>query len=172
MDAEYKNHVIKFADKEETKQIRWLQNALSTDAARPQLTCIRVENGHTVATDGFRMHIIETPATLADYQDKNLHPDSKKIAVNPRPEEFCEYPQKFPEWQQIRDPLDKKEPVFKIAMSPKLLADLVGMTDSDTVVLTFFGSHDPVLVKAPQDSDNGNEAVIMPKLVDETKLYK
>lgn len=157
-------HIIKPTDKEETQVLRWLQSACeSPKKYRPNnaLKGLRVENGVTVGTDGHRLHIAPTPESLEDYQDKTLIPESK-ITITPKPQEFTEDEDKYPDWKVIMDQIDNKEVVLKIGMNKKYLADLANMPGDDLVILTFTDPKQPVKITK---QDNESMAVIMPMFI-------
>ena len=169
MNAEnnqYESHIITLADKEEARAVKWLQSATSKDAARPILTTIYVKNGRTVTADGFRIHSINTPETLKEFEGKNLHPDSK-IAVNPRPEPFCEYPGNFPDCDQIKQLAEKSKPIVKIGLNKKFLADLADMPtgSNNMIILTITDPNKPVVITT-REEDYQAEVILMPMRID------
>ena len=152
--------IIKFKDKETARTMRWLQKAASNDKSRPILNCIRVENGQTVATDGFRLHVVPTPEEYRELEGKNIKP-LDTLTVTPKPVEYeIEEELTYPDWQLIRKPLDKRVTVT-MCIKQDYLADLKDMpTENGRLFISFKpGSNEPILVTTDIP---GVEAVIMP----------
>ena len=151
---------IKFKDKQETRAMRFVQDACGDDS-RPILSSIRVENGKTVAADGYRLHIAPTPETLKDHVGKQLKPE-RRIRVTPQPEEFEEVEGTFPDWKAIDDWKEDDDVVVKIALNQNFLADLKDMPSrSDGIVLEIRGPEKPVVI-TPLDGPEGYRAILMP----------
>ena len=157
---------IKFKNKQETRAMRFVQDACSTDPSRPILTSIRIENGKTIAADGYRLHIAPTPETLKEYEGKQLKPE-RRIRVNPQPEEFEEVEGTFPDWQQI---VPDRLPVYRIALDKNFLADLGNMpSDSDVLILEFGSPNHPVMAYTNSQGEE-YQALIMPMHIDKTSF--
>ena len=151
--------IIKLKDKETSRTVRWLSKALSKDKSRPILNCIRVEGDKTVAADGFRMHIIPTPEDYQELEGKTIEP-LNNITVTPNPVEYREDDGNFPDWNMIREPLNKRSTVT-FAVNQNLLADLKDMPAENGRLFISIepGKLSPILVNTDVP---GVEAVIMP----------
>jgi len=148
-------NTFKLESKEECKEVKWCQIAASKDQARPILNGLFIDSKKTIGCDGFRIHSIETPAALYDYDDKVIKPVST-ITVKPQIQEIEEVPGTFPDYKII---IPTDEPVFKIAIDKKLLADLKTMPGNKAVVLSFTAANRPVKVTCP---GSDAMAIIMP----------
>jgi len=152
---------IKFKNTDETRAVRFVQNACETIERRPILGSIRVENDKIVASDGWRLHIAPTPETLKEYADKQLKPE-RRIRVTPQPEEFEEVEGTFPAWREIDNRANAEEVVVRIALNKDFLADLKDMpSNSDGVVFEIRGEEKPVVI-TPLDGPKGYRAILMP----------
>ena len=65
--------ILAVGQPDDAKTLKWLALAAATDANRPTLTALCVRNGLTATTDGFRLHVAPTPATLAELDEALMH---------------------------------------------------------------------------------------------------
>jgi hypothetical protein len=70
--------IMAVGDPADAKTLRWLALGTSTDETRPTLTGLCVRNGITASTDGFRLHVAPTPATLEALQGEIVRPQAGK----------------------------------------------------------------------------------------------
>ena len=68
--------ILALGQPDDAKTLRWLALGTSPDEARPTLTGLKVSNGLTAATDGFRLHVAPTPATLDGLQGEIVRPQA------------------------------------------------------------------------------------------------
>lgn len=158
-------NTFKLESKEECKEVKWCQLAASKDQARQVLTGLFVDSKKTVAADGFRMHVIETPAALYDYDDQVIK--SNTVTVNPQIQEVEVIEGTFPDYTQI---VPTDEPVLSIGINKKYLADLKTMPGDEMIILHITDPKHPVKITCP---GSDAVAVIMPMhLPDYTKIDK
>ena len=147
-------YTFKLDSKEQCKAVKWVQLAASKDKARAILNGLYINNGETAASDGFRMHIIETPDALTQFTSKVIQPVST-VTVTPQIQEVTEIEGTFPDYNQI---VPTKEPVFQIRINPAYLAGLKDMPgEEEGVLLSFTAHNEPVKV-----TKGDSVAVIMP----------
>lgn len=133
-----------------------------------------------VATDGRIMAIVpvhpdEGAESLADHEfglispaalthGRRLAKESGMVEMNPNgsiafldgsslPRPTQENAGTFPQWQVVRDSALEPKTVFKVALSPALLLDLVTAmgTDGTSVTLDFSGPESPIRVRITND---------------------
>ena len=149
---------IKLKDINERRAMRWVQQAASTDYTRERLTGMYVDNGRTIAVDGFCMFIAPTPLEYLDHQGKIIRPE-KRIPVSPKELEYDEVDATYPDYEYV---VPKGEPTFQIAISRKFLGKLADMpADDDKLILSFTSDTAPMLVKSIKDGQEYT-AVVMP----------
>ena len=153
-------HTIKLSSKEDSQAVKWVSLARSKESQI--LNTLRIDNNTLISCDGHRIHKIETPETLQEYNQKSLKP-LQNIPVSPQPIEFEEIEGNYPDWQAIIESAEDKEIVFQIAVNKKLLADLAKMPtgQTDRIILQFTNKHKPIKIIAPDSYDKA-EAFIMP----------
>ena len=146
---------------EENRRLRWLYKAASKDkAARPILTGLHVTNGAIVATDGYRLQAIETPAALREMDGQTVTPDG----LTAKAEEVTFAPvdtdQQFPDYSVL---MPKHDPILEIAVNGKMLREaLEGMTGESSVLLRFWSPTSPLEVHGKATDESRTYALIMP----------
>lgn len=70
--------ILAIGQPEDAKTLRWLALGASPDETRPTLTGLKVTNGLTASTDGVRLHVAPTPATLEALQGEIVRPQAGK----------------------------------------------------------------------------------------------
>lgn len=154
-------------DQEETRDLRFIQRALSRDVARPVLNGMVIdrEREKVAAADGFRIHETDIPSCLANVDSierEENKPDTlvkplNTIAVSPRVEEFEVFAGKFPSYHLI---FPDTPPKFQIAVDPKLLKDALEIPNEGMVILSFWKNTGPFMVTG--NDQDGPRALLMP----------
>ncbi len=165
-------HIIKLDNKEDSRAVKWVSLAMSGKKT-PILGTILIDDNDTVACDRARIHRIETPAILKEYNQKALKPLST-IPANPQPVEYEEIDAgDQPDWKVIESQVADKEVVFLIAVDKNLLADLSKMPtgSSNRIILSFIDKDSPIKITAPEGYDKA-EALIMPMQLKNWKEIK
>ena len=153
------SRIVKLNSKDESKRVRWLQKA--TDKDREMLSGIHVNNGSTVATDGYKLFASTTPAGFESPDPVTLHIDS--LPASGTIAEVSTIEERFVSYADI---LPKAEPVFEIHIDARLLSDALaactGRDLTDRIVrLVFHGDFAPMEMFGRM-SDNPVYALIMP----------
>lgn len=155
----------------ENRRLRWLLKAASKTKdsdgkpKRPILSGLHVMEKAAVATDGFRLHAIESFYELSvqglegqTVTPADLTARSETVDLEPVDADG----QRFPNFRAI---MPKGEPTFEIAVSAKLLREaLEGMPGdaASSVTLRFYGPHTPLEVHGKAADESACYALIMP----------
>jgi len=163
-----------------TKDQRAVANAATKEEIRPVLHCVHIRKGLIEATDGFLLvqkkieYEGEEKILLDTESVKRLkdHRVTKRVVFSSTDGKRFEVLGQdvtvltgqsgtFPDLDKL---IPSGEPVFKIALSRKLLKKLISaLDDSDVPVrFKFYGEHSPVKVEIPTED---TLAVLMPKEV-------
>ena len=128
--------IVKLADRGETKRLRWLAKATSKEESRPVLQTIHVNNGTSVATDGYRLFATTTPVALA--QDALVAESSMtRIESLPATSTIAQvssvHEGRYPEYTAI---LPKRDPEFSISLDANLLREALEACRKDDKLVT------------------------------------
>lgn len=133
--------VVVVGTKEDAKPLRWVASAASSSKDnRPTLNCIYVDGAVTVATDGFRLHVIPTPPMVAEYSGQMIHSDwpaAGKQATVAQVQVLDAAQYSYPNYKSIVKGAQDKPAAAKCYVSGKYLADFcAGLGDTDMVEIT------------------------------------
>jgi DNA polymerase III sliding clamp (beta) subunit (PCNA family) len=118
-------------NKKDSRLIRWLQKNASTDVSRPVLNGLHVNNGQTVACNGYRMIVVDTPEPLKEIEGPMVV--KGKIPAGDFAVEFEEIEGKYPDYNGI---IPTKEAKAVISINPKLLREMLeGLDDTPTTIV-------------------------------------
>jgi hypothetical protein len=123
-----------------------------------------------VATDGFRLHIARRPdLTLVEGEGFIPSTVEGKIPAGDFVTELNEIEGTFPNWEEITDRANKRNPVFEIAFEGKYLAEAV--KDLGKVKLSFYAGENqdldtaafnPVKISPLETDGHDRYVVLMP----------
>ena len=153
-------HYIKFKDKEESKNVRWLEQGSSKDKQRQILNGLHIKNGETWAASGFVAHRTATPDSFKPYAGKTLRALSNIPTKPNQVVEFEEIPGNYPDVESALAKAEENDTVFEIHVSAKLLSETLKnfpTNDAGMVTLTFYAKNLPLKVT----SDDAL-AIVMP----------
>jgi len=103
--------------KDESKLLRWVQNAQSEDEARPVLASMHVTEGYVMAGDGFRLHATPTPPCLGNALGKQI---KGKVPAGEFIAKVAEVEGTYPDMFQV---MPVGEAGFAIAVNAKYLRE-------------------------------------------------
>jgi hypothetical protein len=143
-------------NKKDSMLIRWLQKMASSDAGRPVLTGLNVDNGQTVACNGFRMVVIDTPEFLQDAEGKIVR---SRVSAGEFESELEEIDGTYPDYQGI---YPKKEAQAIISVNPKLLREMLSGLSELPVSLVVYGDTLPMELYGKTRDERDAYMILMP----------
>lgn len=163
---------------EDANALRWLALATSPDETRPTLTGLKVTNGLTASTDGFRLHVAPTPGTLADLQGEIVRPQQGKWpAAASKAQSYAVPVQKlvgynFPHYEALVKGCQAQPVAGTIRIAGKYLREFCeGLSEEDHVEIVVFvddksgkPGHRPALLRTvPRSYYAGKHTVKTPE---------
>lgn len=128
---------------------KWVKMATGDERIRPVLGLVSYQLGHSVAANGYSMHLAPEKTENAKDEETMYHEDLGR----------------FP---SVEDVWNKANSEMVVCFDPNLLIEaLMGMTDKedwDGIYISFGGKCDPIQMWNPR---NGRKAQIMPMHGDE-----
>lgn len=152
--------------------LKLVGRACNKNAARPVLCGVKVEEGHMVAADGFRMHAVKIEAGTFPQGIQGI----KLLDKIPTKGDYILYDLEnghtFPDVVQI---MPVRQPVFEIAVNAQFLVDFCADC-ADYVTLRFYGETYPIeifgTVENPEGEDVSTYALVMPTKSNGRELWR
>lgn len=152
--------------REDAKPLRWLALATSTDKTRPGITGIHIDGGLTMATDGFRLHVAPTPATVAPLEGQIIR---AKWPAMPQGADYAAHVEivddTYPNTRLIVDQARQRPVGATVRLNAKYLKDFLdGLGNDDHVELTIPARNSgPVILATTANAKTPERwALIMP----------
>lgn len=152
--------ILAVGSPDDAKTLRWLALSASPDETRPALTGLYVKNNVTVSTDGCRLHVAPTPATLQELQGEIVRPHTGKWnSAAAKAASYAVPVQKlvgynFPRFEAIVKDAQSYPVAGTIRLAGKYLREFAkGLSDEDAVEIVVFADragqvgHKPALLR-------------------------
>lgn len=129
-------------DKQEALELRWLQLAVIREETHPVLQCINFEEDRAVATDGFRIHIVNKPNKETGLLKLN---NGKPLHKSPREIKTEEDDGQFPGISRV---IPEGEPMLAFGVSRHLLMEALEMpNETGFVIIKVYGQDKPIVIE-------------------------
>jgi len=169
--------ILAVGQPEDAKTLKWLALGASPDETRPTLTGLCVKNGLTASTDGMRLHVAPTPATLADLDGEIVKPQAGKWPAAAAKTQSYAVPvvklvgYNFPHYEAIVKDAQSYPVAGTIRIAGKFLREFCeGLGDDDHVEIVVFAdrigqiAHKPALLRTvPRSYYSGKSKITTPE---------